>query len=93
MQTWQVILLGLIEGLTEFLPVSSTGHLLLVGHFLGFRSPGRAFEVLIQLGAILAILTVYSGSRSRCWWRRCLPPWPEWRGTASSRACCSRPPG
>jgi len=60
MQTWQVILLGLIEGLTEFLPVSSTGHLLLVGHFLGFHSPGRTFEVLIQLGAILAILTVYS---------------------------------
>lgn len=60
MQTWQVILLGVIEGLTEFLPVSSTGHLLLVGHFLGFHSPGRAFEVLIQLGAILAVLTVYS---------------------------------
>jgi undecaprenyl-diphosphatase len=60
MQTWQVILLGLIEGLTEFLPVSSTGHLLLVGHFLGFHSPGRTFEVLIQLGAILAILTVYA---------------------------------
>ncbi len=60
MQTWQVILLGLIEGLTEFLPVSSTGHLLLVEHFLGVSSPGRAFEVLIQLGAILAILTVYA---------------------------------
>jgi undecaprenyl-diphosphatase len=60
MQTWQVILLGLIEGLTEFLPVSSTGHLLLVGHFLGFNSPGRTFEVLIQLGAILAIVTVYA---------------------------------
>ena len=60
MQTWQVILLGLIEGLTEFLPVSSTGHLLLVGHFLGFHSPGRTFEVLIQLGAILAVLTVYA---------------------------------
>lgn len=59
MQTWQVILLGLIEGLTEFIPVSSTGHLLLAGHFLGFDSPGRAFEVLIQLGAILAILSVY----------------------------------
>ncbi|MBX9589730.1 MAG: undecaprenyl-diphosphate phosphatase [Hyphomonadaceae bacterium] len=59
MQTWQVILLGLIEGLTEFIPVSSTGHLLLVGHFLGFKSPGKAFEVLIQLGAILAILSVY----------------------------------
>ncbi len=54
-------LLGLLEGLTEFLPVSSTGHVLLAGHFLGFDSPGRAFEVLIQLGAILAILGVYSG--------------------------------
>jgi undecaprenyl-diphosphatase len=53
------LFLGLIEGLTEFLPVSSTGHLLLVGHFLGFESTGKAFEVLIQLGAILAILSVY----------------------------------
>lgn len=53
------ILLGLLEGLTEFIPVSSTGHILLAGHFLGFKSTGKAFEVLIQLGAILAILTVY----------------------------------
>lgn len=52
-------ILGTIEGLTEFLPVSSTGHLLLAGHFLGFESPTRTFEVLIQLGAILAILSVY----------------------------------
>lgn len=52
-------ILGIVEGLTEFLPVSSTGHLLLVGHFLGFESPTRTFEVLIQLGAILAILSVY----------------------------------
>jgi undecaprenyl-diphosphatase len=54
-------LLGLIEGLTEFIPVSSTGHLLLAGHFLGFHSAGRTFEVVIQLGAVLAILTVYAG--------------------------------
>jgi undecaprenyl-diphosphatase len=54
-------LLGLVEGLTEFIPVSSTGHLLLAGHFLGFESAGRSFEVVIQLGAVLAILTVYSG--------------------------------
>jgi undecaprenyl-diphosphatase len=54
-------LLGVIEGLTEFIPVSSTGHILLAGHFLGFHSTGKAFEVLIQLGAILAILSVYSG--------------------------------
>ena len=52
-------LLGIVEGLTEFLPVSSTAHLLLLGHFLGFQSPGRLFEVLIQLGAILAIVVVY----------------------------------
>ena len=59
MPIWQVILLGLIEGLTEFIPVSSTGHVLLAGYFLGFQSPGKTFEVLIQLGAILAIVTVY----------------------------------
>lgn len=53
------LFLGLIEGLTEFIPVSSTAHVLLAGHFLGFKSPGNTFAVLIQLGAILAILTVY----------------------------------
>lgn len=52
--------LGVLEGLTEFIPVSSTGHILLAGHFLGFQSSGKAFEVLIQLGAILAILSVYA---------------------------------
>ena len=41
-------LLGLVEGLTEFIPVSSTGHLLLVGHFLGFDSAGNTFEVVIR---------------------------------------------
>lgn len=59
MPTWQVVLLGLIEGLTEFIPVSSTGHIILAGHFLGFDSPEKTFEILIQLGAILAILSVY----------------------------------
>jgi len=54
-------LLGILEGLTEFIPVSSTAHLLLAGHFLGFESSGRTFEVVIQLGAVLAILTVYAG--------------------------------
>jgi undecaprenyl-diphosphatase len=54
------LVLGIVEGLTEFIPVSSTGHILLLGHFLGFESAGRAFEVMIQLGAILAILSVYA---------------------------------
>jgi undecaprenyl-diphosphatase len=65
MNTWHVVLLGLLEGLTEFIPVSSTGHLLLAGYFLGFNSPGKTFEVLIQLGSILAILSVYSAKLLR----------------------------
>lgn len=59
-QTLTAAFLGLLEGLTEFLPVSSTGHLLLAGHFLGFESKGRTFEVVIQLGAILALASVYA---------------------------------
>jgi len=73
----EALFLGFIEGLTEFLPVSSTGHLLLVGHFLGFESTGKTFEVLIQLGAILAILSVYFG---RLWAiARALPSDPDAR--------------
>lgn len=53
-------LLGLLEGLTEFIPVSSTGHLLLASHFLRFESAGKTFEVVIQLGAVLALITVYA---------------------------------
>ena len=54
-------ILGIIEGLTEFIPVSSTGHLLLAEHFFGFSDEafGKSFAVLIQLGAILALVTIY----------------------------------
>jgi undecaprenyl-diphosphatase len=57
----KAIVLGIVEGLTEFLPVSSTGHLLLLSHFFGFDDDdfGKTFVVLIQLGAILAILSIY----------------------------------
>jgi undecaprenyl-diphosphatase len=61
---FHAILLGFLEGLTEFIPVSSTGHILLAGHFLGFESSGKTFEIVIQLGAILAVLAVYF---SRLW--------------------------
>jgi undecaprenyl-diphosphatase len=59
----KAIFLGIVEGLTEFIPVSSTGHLLLVGHFFGFDDDdfGKSFAVLIQLGAILALLSIYFG--------------------------------
>ena len=59
MSITKAVVLAVVEGATEFIPVSSTGHQLLVGHFIGFQSPNNTFEVLIQLGAILAILTVY----------------------------------
>jgi len=52
--------LGLVEGLTEFIPVSSTGHLILLVDLLGFEGPpGKVFEIAIQLGAILAVCWVY----------------------------------
>lgn len=58
---FDAIILGIVEGVTEFIPVSSTAHLLLTGRLLGFENPGKAFEVLIQFGAILALLSVYAG--------------------------------
>lgn len=56
-------ILGVVEGLTEFLPVSSTGHMIIVGHMLGFEGEtAKSFEVVIQLGSILAVVVMF--------WRR-----------------------
>ncbi|HAN09754.1 MAG TPA: undecaprenyl-diphosphatase [Clostridiales bacterium] len=62
----KAIILGIVEGITEFLPVSSTGHLILFGHFLGFNEGSFKilFYVVIQLGAILAVVFYY---RKRIW--------------------------
>lgn len=57
---FQAILLGIVEGLTEFLPVSSTGHLIIVGDYIGFTGePAKTFEIFIQLGSILGVVWLY----------------------------------
>lgn len=62
-QLWVAAILGVVEGLTEFLPVSSTGHMIIVGHLLGFEGQtAETFEVVIQLGSILAVVVMF--------WRR-----------------------
>lgn len=63
------VILGIVEGITEFLPISSTGHLILVSHYLelfaGDKTKVDAFDIFIQLGAILAVLGYF---RKRLWW-------------------------
>jgi undecaprenyl-diphosphatase len=63
---FNAIILGIVEGLTEFLPISSTGHLILINNFIGFNSSfAHMFDVVIQLGAIMAVVVYF--------WKRLIP--------------------
>ena len=81
------LILGVVEGVTEFIPVSSTAHLLLAGPLLGFESAGKAFEVLIQLGAILALLVGLCRPPAGISPRPAARP----RGPSASSSACSSP--
>jgi undecaprenyl-diphosphatase len=86
MNTLQAIVLGLVQGLTEFLPISSSGHLRIVPAFFGWDDPGAAFTAVIQLGTIAAVLLYF---RTDLWriavaWLRSLRD-PSARGDIDAR--------
>ena len=60
MADWLIgLIMGAVEGLTEFLPVSSTGHMILTGHLIDLKTRAKVFEVVIQLGSILAVVVIF----------------------------------
>src|SRR4051812_32764670 len=59
MSTFEAIVLGIVQGLTEFLPISSTGHLRIVPAFAGWEDPGAAFTAVVQLGTTAAVLIYF----------------------------------
>ncbi len=56
---WQVIVLSVVQGITEFLPISSSAHLILVGQFLGWNDQGLAFDVAVHLGTMIAVVLFF----------------------------------
>ncbi len=68
MDAFQAIVLGLVQGLTEFLPISSTGHLRVVPAFLGWEDPGAAFTAVTQLGTMAAVLLYFRDDLWRIGW-------------------------
>src|SRR3954447_7797640 len=60
MDWYEAVVLGVVQGLTEFLPVSSTAHLRVVPAFLGWEDPGAAFTAVVQLGTMAAVLLYFS---------------------------------
>ena len=61
MNIWEAVFLGILQGITEFLPVSSSGHLVLAEYFLGLKETSLAFDVTLHLGTLLAVLAFFYG--------------------------------
>ena len=59
MGIFEVIILGVIQGVTEFLPVSSSGHLVIAQYLLGINSPGNTLEILFHFGTLLSVVFVF----------------------------------
>src|ERR687895_1005008 len=77
MSALEAIILGLVQGLTEFLPISSSGHLRIVPAFFGWEDPGAAFTAVIQLGTMAAVLLYFRADLWRiavAWWRSLRDP-------------------
>ena len=90
MSLFEAIVLGIVQGLTEFLPISSTGHLRIVPAFVGWDDPGSAFTAVIQLGTTVAVLIYFREDLwriARAWLRslRRRGPTPDARENADSR--------
>ena len=87
MDALQAIVLGIVQGLTEFLPISSTAHLRIVPAFFGWEDPGAAFTAVVQLGTMLAVLVYFRRELwaiARGWVPACATP--PLRGTEESRS-------
>ena len=93
---WRVVVLGIVEGITEFLPISSTGHLIIASDLLNFEgSIGGTFEIFIQLGAVLAVVWYYR----RDLWQQAREIWAfvwfqrhRWQRSAAQPAGAAVPP-
>ena len=90
----QAVLLGALQGLTEFLPISSSGHLVLLQHLFGIREPALLFDLCVHIATLAAVLAMYRQDVRALFaaWLRLAAPALETRPNAPRRgvwACCS----
>lgn len=82
----QTLALGIVQGLGEFLPISSSAHLILLPWFFQWQDPGLAFDVALHLGTLLAVLSYYH----KIWWRFAVALWPFHGGSSDDQERAKR---